>query len=184
MKSRSFFHAVALTFSLLFFSSACRADVIYTLIPQLVASVFVSGSITTNGKIGILSSADIVGYSISLLQPSNPGVPTETLSSTDPVGAGLLVLGDYLTATSSAISWNFAQGVGAEASIYGKNTITQWHLYTDRIDVDFNGIEYASYRNGTEQIAIASVPEPGSLALLSAGVVGLAWQRKRRGKRA
>jgi hypothetical protein len=59
-----------------------------------------------------------------------------------------------------------------------------WHLYTDRIDVDFNGIEYASYRNGTEQIAIASVPEPGSLALLSAGVVGLAWQRKRRGKRA
>jgi hypothetical protein len=149
-----------------------------------VSSVVVTGSITTNGKIGILSSADILGYSISVQQPSNPGAPAETLSNTDPVGAGFFVLGNYLTATSSAISWNFAQGVGAEASIYGSNTITQWHLYTNRIDVDFAGIEYASYRNGIEQIAVANVPEPGSLVLLACAGAGMAWQRKRRGKRA
>ena len=184
MKSSAFFcRAIALAFSLLSLSSACRADVIYTLIPQLVSGVAVTGTITTNGTLGVLSSADIKGYSISMQMPSNPGQPSETLSS--PTGAGFFILGNYLTATTSAISWNFAQGVGAEASLYGSNTITQWHLYTNRIDVDFNGIEYASNRNGVEQIALANnVPEPGSLALLGVAFGALAWQRKRRGKRA
>jgi hypothetical protein len=181
--SASFCRAIALIFSLLSLSSVCRADVIYTLIPQLVGGVAVTGTITTNGSFGILSAADIVGYSISMQMPSNPGQPSETLAS--PTGAGFLVFGNYLTATASAISWNFAQGVGAEASLYGNSTITQWHLYTNRIDVDFNGIEYASYRNGVEQVALANaVPEPGSLALLGVAFAGLAWQRKRRGKQA
>lgn len=185
MKSSSaLFRAIALAVSLLSLSGMCRADIIYNLIPQNVSSVLVTGSITTNGTLGILSSADILGYSITLQQPSNPGAPTQTLSSTDPVGAGFFVMGNYLTATSSAISWNFAQGVGAEASLYGSNTITQWHLYTNRIDVDFAGTEYASYRDGVEQVALAAVPEPGSLALLGFAAGAMAWQRKRRAPRA
>lgn len=185
MKSpSSAFQTLALAFSLLFFAGACHADAVYNFIPQNVGGVMMTGSITTNGTIGILSSADILGYSISLQQASNPGAPTQTLSSTDPVGAGFFVQGNYLTATASGMFWNFAQGVGAEASVYGSNTITQWHLYTNRIDVDYQGVEYASYRNGIEQFAIASVPEPGSLALLGCAVAGMAWQRKRRAKRA
>jgi hypothetical protein len=175
----SVFRAAALAFSLLFVSGASHANAVYSLIPQLVGgTVSVTGTITTNGAIGILTSSDIVAYSISLQQPSNPGGPVQTLSS--PTGAGFLILGNYLTATASAISWNFAQGVGAEASLYGSNTITQWHLYTNRIDIDYNGVEYASNRNGVQQVALAVVPEPASLALFGAALAGLAFQRKRR----
>lgn len=181
--SSSAIRAIVFAFSLLSLSSVCRADIIYTLIPQFVSGIAVTGSITTNGTIGILPSTDIVAYSISMQMPSDPGQPSETLAS--PTGSGFFVLGNYLSATASAISWNFAQGSGAEASLYGSNTITQWHLYTNRIDVDFNGSEYASYRNGVEQVALASnVPEPGSLALLGAAMAGLAWQRKRRASQA
>lgn len=178
--SASFCRAIALAMSLLSLTGVCRANVVYTLVPELIGGVAVTGHITTNGTFGILHTADILSYSISMHQPGNPGQPTETL--TNPTG-GLYVLGNYLTASASAISWNFAQGVGAEASLYGSNTITQWHLYTNRIDLDFNGIEYASYRNGVETVALANVPEPGSLALLAAAFAGLAWQRKRRAKR-
>jgi hypothetical protein len=174
--------AIVLAFSLLFVSGASHANAIYSLIPELVGNVAVTGTITTNGTIGILNSGDIVAYSISLQQPSNPGGPVQTLSST--TGAGFFIVGNYLTATASAISWNFAQGAGAEASLYGSNTITQWHLYTNRIDVDFSGVEYASNRNGIQQVALAVVPEPASLALLGAAFAGLAWQRKRRTSRA
>jgi hypothetical protein len=174
--SSSAIRAIALALSLLSLSGVCRADMIYTMIPQLVSGVAVTGTIRTNGTLGVLSSSDILGYSISMVMP---GQATQTLSN--PSGAGFFIQGNYLTATASAISWNFAQGVGAEASLYGNSTITQWHLYTNRIDVDFNGIEYASYRNGVEQVALAnSVPEPGSLALLGAAFAGLAWHRKRR----
>jgi hypothetical protein len=181
--SASLCRTIALAFSLLTLSFACRADVIYTLVPQFVGGVAVTGTITTNGTFGILSSADILAYSITMQKPSEPSQPSETLASA--TGADFLVIGNYLTATASAISWNFAQGVGAEASLYGSNTITQWHLYTNRIDVDFNGIEYASNRNGIQEIALASaVPEPGTLALLGAAFAGLAWQRRRRATQA
>lgn len=180
--SASFRSAIALALSLLSVAGACRANVVYTLVPELVGSVAVTGHITTNGTFGILSASDILSYSISMNQPGNPFQPTETL--VNPTG-GLYILGNYLTATASALSWNFAQGVGAEASLYGSNTITQWHLYTNRIDVDFNGIEYAAYRNGVQTVALANnVPEPGSLALLAAAIGGLAWQRKRRAAQA
>jgi hypothetical protein len=183
MKPRSSaFRTIALAFSLWFVSGVSHANAVYSLIPELVGNVAITGTITTNGAIGILTSSDIVAYSISLQQPSNPGGPVETLSS--PTGAGFLILGNYLTATASALSWNFAQGVGAEASLYGSNTITQWHLYTNRIDIDFSGLEYASNRNGVEQVALAVVPEPASLALLAAAFAGLAFQRKRRATKA
>lgn len=172
------FKALAFTLLLTFFSGVSHANVMYTLIPETVGSVAVTGTITTNGTVGILASSDIVAYSISMAQPANPGGPIETLSS--PTGAGFYILGNYFTATASALSWNFAQGVGAEASLYGSNTITQWHLYTNRIDVDFSGVEYASNRNGIQQVALASaVPEPGTLALMAVAFAGLAWMRKR-----
>jgi PEP-CTERM motif len=179
---RSTFHsfrASALALVLLFAANASQAGIVYTLIPQLVGgSVAVSGSITTNGTIGILHSSDILAYTISLQQPSNPGSPVETLSSN--TGAGFFIQGNYLTATDSAMSWNFAQGVGAEASLYGSNTITQWHLYTNRIDVDYSGIEYATNRNGVQQVALVveTVPEPSSWALLGVAFAGLLVMRK------
>ncbi len=155
-------------------AGVCRAgEITYDLIPVDVGGVTVTGTITTDGMTGVLSLGDIVGWDIDL---AHAGDPDETLSSATITG-DVTVQGSYLSATASEISWNFAQGVGAQFVIQppGPPT-TQFNVYTNRFDVDFNGVEYTNYQDGVEAIAndgTATAPEPSTLALtlIAAGLL-------------
>jgi hypothetical protein len=157
-----------------FGAGVCRAgQITYDLIPVNVQGVTVTGTITTDGATGVLSVGDILGWDIDL---AHAGYADETLSSATETG-DVIVQGSYLSATASEIIWNFAQGVGAQFVIQPSGPpTTQFNVYTNRFDVDFNGVEYANYQDGIEAIAndgTASAPEPSTLALtvIAAGLL-------------
>lgn len=160
------------------FAGASQAAVTYTLLPVsntsccAVGTIDVNGTITTDGATGVLSQSDILGWDLTL---SEAGYPDEYLSGTAPSN-DLFLQGSYLTATNTGLYWDFAQGVGAEFSIAPPGqTTTQWHIYTNRWDVDFNGVEYANYQSGNQLIgtAAAAVPEPSVWAMMLMGMAGL-----------
>lgn len=141
-----------------------QARVTYDLIPVNVGGVTVTGTITTDGTIGPLSTANILAWNIDLAMS---GFPDEILSSTTQTGDVTVQNNSVtvLTATPTELDWNFAGGVGAQFTFQppGPPT-TQFNVYTDRFDVDFNGVEYANYQNGQQAIAVASAPLPPSIS--------------------
>jgi hypothetical protein len=159
-------------------ASVCQADTVYDLVPENVAGVIsVTGTITTDGNTGVLSTGDILSWDLSL---EGFGDPVETLTS---AAGSVFVQGSLLDATATQLSWSFPGGVGAEFSLtpVPDNVITQWHLYTDRIDVDYNGTELVSRPGGSIVFATAAPDGGNTLMLLGAGFGTLAWFARRKG---
>jgi hypothetical protein len=157
-------------------AGASQAAVTYTLLPVsdtsccAVGVIDVNGTITTDGATGVLSASDILSWNITL---SDSGFPDEHLSNTTP-SSDLVVEGAYLTATSTGLYWDFAGGAGAQFSISPPSqSTTEWHIYTNRWDVNFNGVEYANYQDGNQLIGTTSVPEPSTWAMMLVGMSGL-----------
>jgi opacity protein-like surface antigen len=150
----------------------------FHLVSQNVGGVATSGTIKTDGTLGVLSSGNITGFDITL---SSPGFSDEELSNAN---ASFYLQGSYLTATATGLYWNYAQGVGAEFSITPTSApynVTQFHFYTNRTDVDFHYGEQALYLNGVQLVGTASVPEPASWAMMVGGfgLLGGAMRRRK-----
>jgi hypothetical protein len=156
-------------------TGAAEAAVTYKLLPVTSisccdpGSIDVVGTITTDGTIGVLSTANIIGWDITL---SDEGHPDEHLSSAIPSNS-VLIEGLYLTTTAKRLYWNFAQGTGADFSITDPDhSTTQWHIFTNRWSVQFNNIEYANYQTGNQLIGL-SAPEPHTWTLMILGMFGM-----------
>ena len=140
-KPNSTLLALTLAASLAAAGAARAQTATYDLVAQDVGGVMVTGTLLTDGAIGVLSASDILGFDVTL----SLGGQTETLQNLQ----DLIVQGAYLTETSSQISWNFAGGTGAQFTIQPQGPgITQFNVYTNRFDVDFNGQEYAADQSG------------------------------------
>ena len=124
--------------------------------------------------LGVLWTGNFLEINITL---SGFGLADQTLSN---LTTTAFVEGSYLTATSTGLFWNYAQGVGAEFSI-GSTDETQFHFYTDRTSLKFHGLEFSGYHDGVTLVgtAIADVPEPASWAMMIVGFGAIGFGMRR-----
>jgi hypothetical protein len=148
-----------------------------------------SGTITTDGTIGILTDSNVLSWSWTITPPG--GTPF-TLSSVD-VGSGFGITGTGVVASTSKITiaspasqgdFNdmVFEGTDAAGLAYGRfvSSGTYYGSIPNTIPVWNTG---NPYMGGTDPwvIAVASVPEPSTLTLAGLGVVsGLAFSLARR----
>ena len=170
-------------------------DITYT-VDQTVGSGSVTGTITTDGTIGTLATADVIGWDLTL----NDGTNTITLNSLN-AATYVQVSGNALSATPTNLLFDFESSGPQEYFLFGNGTqdpgfgdvcwlnnescanfggdgITLADLNLDNIDPS------VSLPDGDTVIATdppLSTPEPGTggLMLIGAGMLGLVMMRKR-----
>jgi PEP-CTERM motif len=145
-----------------------------------------SGTITTDGTIGTLTSADITAFSISVTGPVDYVVTSQS------VGASAGVQG-AVTATAAAIT--IAPSVVADANFLGLGTndlALQYYHFSDDYGWYIFGANDSlpqawntegaglSLGGSTWIVATASVPEPGTVTLALIGIACLAVARRTR----
>ncbi len=175
-------------------STAARADVVYSInqtssTPETagefaVLSDTVVGTITTDGKIGALETADILGWNLELKDNIRPSLDF-TLT---PANSGIWFdTGDGLSATATALSFDFSkagavfiiQGTSPHGFSSGFNyfcfqATTGPCLQGETIVPDYYATDgvLATGLTGTVPLK-GAVPEPGAWALMLTGFGGL-----------
>jgi len=157
-------------------------------VDETIGAGSVVGTIQTDGKTGVLATADILAFSLTL----NVGAGKTPLAIVDGVNASDEIGGSALTATSSALDFNFSgsgfalfqspypgaagmnyfcvEGINSNCTLNGNGADS----------VDIAGTDLHKIDTGVVQIGTTStVPEPASLALVGLALVGLAIARKK-----
>jgi hypothetical protein len=170
--------------------TVAKADTTYA-VDETVGIGVVTGSITTNGTIGTLDSADIVNWNLVLNDGTNPTFDLEGPAS----GNNSLIFmdGSDLTATATQLLFAFGAADGGRLQFYISGgpiicystivdcTGTPVGISLDTVTPD-NHFVYTALSD-TEVIAnvagVPSAPEPGTVVLLLAGIALLIVMRKR-----
>jgi PEP-CTERM motif len=189
----------SLLFAALLFPSAptLAAPITYTLTGDLLGnyeglgSGALTGTITTDGTIGNLSSSDIVQWTINIAYGSYSNTITQANS----------VVGKYtgtsgLSATSTELSFQFSSASGYNYFEFSRPSYVSG-LYADYVDwqgssfgsssnnlfASADGVGYAetSGQTGLQVIAqVAAVPEPSTWAMMLLGFCGLGFMAYRK----
>src|SRR5690349_20751192 len=164
---------------------------------QAQLSLFASGTITTDGKIGVLTVSDIVSWDITI---TGSGVsPPFTIAGPSSI-TSVILIGDALNATETSFVWDssapsssliFSTNDNVVGDLKGfvlyENTGAPVHSFFELIVEDVRcgtpgfgcGETVADSRSGLEVIATAT-PLPSSLSLLITGIGALGflcWRR-------
>jgi hypothetical protein len=180
---RKFVWILSFLFAALLIPTVVKADGIQYTVNQTEGAFTVTGTITTDGAIGTLTSADIVAWNLTL-----DSISLNTGNST------MLLVGDALTASASQLTFDFTAGGSSNSylNFHDPSYVSWWDTVSQPPYLGYQGIaeltglggENYSYISGSQVIADSgtpvNTPEPGtsSLILVGAGLLGLMVMRK------
>jgi len=148
----------------------------------------VTGTITTDGTLGPLSSTDIVGYSWEITDGASS-------FSSDPFSASDIFVRDLsATATSLSLGYNSSNRLrgdlllGSSAGPRFLEYYTSTSSYEQTIEYQFGEVGSSSHVDFSEYsgdfVLVPSTPEPAAIVRLisldAMGLIVFAWQRRRR----
>jgi hypothetical protein len=162
-------------------ASQARAD-LYELTPMFLA-VGASGTITTNGTIGVLNASDIIDWNITLQYPGPAGVGNAfTLTSSNSFVASEFTTD--LTADTAGLHWNFFAN---DQQIFDIQVLsippscncslvlaTDYNSSNGHVMRAF-GLNYALSAVPSSDLIGTSVPEPSTWAMMLLGFAGLGF---------
>lgn len=182
-------------------STAAQASIVYTInqsstTPEVSGELSplsdtVSGTITTDGKIGALESSDILGWNLELTDNIRP------LSSVDltPANSGIWMdIGDGLSASATGLSFDFSDAGAVfiiQGTTFGFSSGHQYFCFQatsgpcvagETIVPDYYATDGVSATGLVGSVPLNGVPEPATWAtmLVGLGSVGAVMRSRRR----
>jgi PEP-CTERM motif len=150
------------------------ASVVYN-VTDTVGSITISGTITTDGVIGVIHSNDITAYNLNLSGP-----PVGNLSTGN---SSLTLSGSSLTATATQLLFNYADS--NDDFLIESTTSPNLIVFDNYLNTSVAFTQSSSFvavpKAGDLVIAtVAAVPEPSTWAMMILGFAGIGFMAYRR----
>ena len=177
------------TFGLLLTAVVLSAAPITYNVDLTIGAGSVTGFIETDGTIGTLSSSNILNWDLLL----NDGTTTFTLEGPlSGSNSGLELVGVDLSATSTQLLFNYsgtddgwalfqAPEPGSGRDWFCPSTTTNCSSGATGNNLEITGAQQTTALSGTQAIGnvAGGVPEPSAISLMTLGVAGLAFWKRR-----